>query len=74
MIKIVSTYLAADTGAGDARRAEVCVTAKRRFGSYPLLDNASCLSSAVIGGREWAQGARAHRTCRNVCQRVLTVQ
>jgi hypothetical protein len=60
MIKVVSTHPVADIGwIGRGRRAKSggCVTAKRRFGSYPLLNNASCLSSVAIGGREWAQDA-----------------
>jgi hypothetical protein len=64
MIKVVSTYLAADIcrieRVGDAQKAgRFVVTAKRGFGSYPPLDNALCLSSVVIGGRELGARCRA---------------
>jgi hypothetical protein len=57
MIKAVSTYPRGGhlgvLSAGDAQRAEVLfVMAKRGFGAYPSLGNASCLSSVVIGGRK----------------------
>jgi hypothetical protein len=66
MIKVVSTYLAADTGRIErGRRAKSGGLCNESFGSYPLLDNASSLSSVVIGGMEWAQDA-GHRACRSV--------
>jgi hypothetical protein len=51
MIKVVSADIWRIEHGRRAKNGGLCNGPKRRFRAYPLLDNASCLPSVVIGGR-----------------------
>lgn len=76
MIKVVSADIWRIEHGRRAKNGGLCDGPKRRFRAYPLLDNASCLLSVVIGGRVWVYDVQqGHCTCRDVLpEGLLTVQ
>ena len=53
MIKVLSADIWRIERGRRAKSGGLCNGQRERFGAYPPLGNASCLSSVVIGGREW---------------------